>query len=460
MEAGWSQALDPPADSVSSSPNLIHAFLPRQAATNTYRLCVQLAKPASARANRFLSLPSSFFESPLPPTIGYCERGLNFCFIWKLELATDLLPDLERLSLQTRHAFGQGPITIEDRAPSSSSMAQCPGGIEGGAGVFSGESEEPQYIPFLGSRTEITSGVIHILRDFSPPTRRSDAGDYREDVSQEGGCRDGERVTVMRYKTDAMDTAATVGAVYRFLDRSVVLILAIPCLFSPSDLLHFVGPKYTEKRVERIRLLRDAAPNRYISLIKFDGAQSAEEFIAEKHGKCFSPLEPEICLAVLVSSVEISTRAPVLEPLFEESEFAEEAPSSSLHSSEFIQIPTCPVCLERIDSSATGIVIIVCNHKFHCQCLSRWGDSSCPVCRFALNKSEVPSCAVCACPTDIWVCLICGHTGCGRYQAGHAADHFLATGHNFALELDSHRVWDYVGDKYPPVLLWMQLMGR
>lgn len=323
-----------------------------------------------------------------------------------------------------------------------------PKATDRGTGVPAVESEDPQYIPFLGGQSELTTGIIHVLRDFSPTNRTSSSNDYIGNVWEEQEYHKDERVSVMRYKTDVMDSSATVGAVYRFLEYSVVLILAIPSMFSPSDFLHFVGKKNIEK-ITRIRLLRDAAPNRYMSLIKFDTAPSAQEFIAQKNGKCFSPLEPETCHAVLVSSVEISTRAPVLEALFDEPEFADESQSLSLHSSNYLQIPTCPVCLERIDSSATGIVIIVCNHKFHCQCLSRWGDSSCPVCRFAMNKSDMPRCAACACPSDIWICLICGHTGCGRYQAGHAADHFVITGHNFALELDSHRVWDYVGDKYP-----------
>ena len=38
--------------------------------------------------------------------------------------------------------------------------------------------------------------------------------------------------------------------------------------------------------------------------------------------------------------------------------------------------------------------------------------------------------------------------GCGRYLDGHAVEHFKETGHTFALELDTQRVWDYAGDGY------------
>ena len=39
------------------------------------------------------------------------------------------------------------------------------------------------------------------------------------------------------------------------------------------------------------------------------------------------------------------------------------------------EIPTCPVCLERMDSAVTGLITVPCSHTFHCMCLSKWGDS-------------------------------------------------------------------------------------
>jgi len=35
------------------------------------------------------------------------------------------------------------------------------------------------------------------------------------------------------------------------------------------------------------------------------------------------------------------------------------------------ELPTCPVCLERLDETSSGILTILCNHSFHCQCLSQ-----------------------------------------------------------------------------------------
>jgi BRCA1-associated protein len=53
---------------------------------------------------------------------------------------------------------------------------------------------------------------------------------------------------------------------------------------------------------------------------------------------------------------------------------------------------------------------------------------------------------VCDCSDDLWICLICGHVGCGRYKGGHAKEHWKETAHNYALEIETQHVWDYAGD--------------
>jgi BRCA1-associated protein len=42
---------------------------------------------------------------------------------------------------------------------------------------------------------------------------------------------------------------------------------------------------------------------------------------------------------------------------------------------ELIELPSCPVCLERMDPSASGVLTTQCHHSFHCNCLSKWSDS-------------------------------------------------------------------------------------
>lgn len=54
---------------------------------------------------------------------------------------------------------------------------------------------------------------------------------------------------------------------------------------------------------------------------------------------------------------------------------------------------------------------------------------------------------------NLWICLICGHIGCGRYVSRHAYKHFEETQHTYAMQLTNHRVWDYAGGErcvFPP----------
>ena len=118
----------------------------------------------------------------------------------------------------------------------------------------------------------------------------------------------------------------------------------------------------------------------------------------------------------------------------------------------------------------TGLLTIPCQHVFHCTCLEKWSGGGCPVCRYThddfssrLTHSKSKSspfceeadasdgpleCEVCHADTSLWQCLICGKVGCGRYDGKHAYAHFEETGHTFSLDLESKRVWDYIGDAY------------
>ena len=140
-------------------------------------------------------------------------------------------------------------------------------------------------------------------------------------------------------------------------------------------------------------------------------------------------------------------------------------PSTSLNTKPIapptpalVELPTCPVCLERMDES-TGLLTILCQHVFHCSCLQKWRGSGCPVCRYTqddlgkrLHSSDVEAglneCAVCRSDSNLWICLICGTVGCGRYDAAHAFLHYQESSHCFAMDLTTQRVWDYASDGY------------
>lgn len=112
------------------------------------------------------------------------------------------------------------------------------------------------------------------------------------------------------------------------------------------------------------------------------------------------------------------------------------------------EIPTCPVCLERLDPDTSGIQATLCDHSFQCPCVSKWTYLSCQVCRFCQQQDEKPNCFICGTLDDLWVCMICGFVGCGRYKEGHAIRHWKDTQHCYSLDFKTQQIWDYVGDSY------------
>ncbi|XP_037951106.1 BRCA1-associated protein [Teleopsis dalmanni] len=206
-------------------------------------------------------------------------------------------------------------------------------------------------------------------------------------------------------------------------------LLAVPTILTCHDLLSFIAPCHS--KIQHVRIIRDASPNQFMVLLEFRSNESALDFYQTFNGAPYNSLEPDsVCHAVWVSSVERGDDG--LPPL------------------GHTELPTCPVCLERMDESVDGVLTILCNHAFHAGCLIKWGDSTCPVCRHVQTPQSLEDsvCMECEGTDSLWICLICGHVGCGRYQGGHAAAHYRATNHAFAMQLGSSSVWDYAGDNF------------
>jgi len=114
------------------------------------------------------------------------------------------------------------------------------------------------------------------------------------------------------------------------------------------------------------------------------------------------------------------------------------------------ELPNCSICLEKLDATANGLLTILCNHSFHCECLSKWTEKNiCPICRYTqLPWPESTTCSDCGIDEHLWMCLVCGYVGCSRYKNKHSEEHFLNTKHTYAMELDTQSVWDYTRDEY------------
>ncbi len=69
-------------------------------------------------------------------------------------------------------------------------------------------------------------------------------------------------------------------------------------------------------------------------------------------------------------------------------------------------------------------------------------------------------CSVCGTCSNLWICIICGNTGCGRYDSAHAFAHYVETGHSFAMDIATQHVWDYAGDGYVHRLIQNKADGK
>ena len=170
-------------------------------------------------------------------------------------------------------------------------------------------------------------------------------------------------------------------------DDTMICILFVPTYFTVHDLLHFyIGDDIVNKQVSNFRILRNQQKGmgfNFTVLIKFRNALDAKNFKEEFNGKSFSRMDPETCHVISIKEIVFQKK------LFQRPTANEDFPY--LLTDPFtvkkkkapvkVELPTCPVCLERMDSETTGLVTIPCQHTFHCQCLNKWKNSRCPVCR-------------------------------------------------------------------------------
>ncbi|KAJ5619734.1 BRCA1-associated 2 [Penicillium lagena] len=345
---------------------------------------------------------------------------------------------------------------------------------------------EAQETPYLtGNEDDYPSylkGSAAVARQPSDQQQRQSADGASSKQPQTGGSAGG--LTAYPFPATSSSSAQSPGE-----ECTTLCILAVPSYMSSSDFLGFVGEK-TLDDVAHFRMIKTARANRYMVLMKFRNAHKAMVWQKEWNGKVFNSMEPETCHVVFVKAVEIqvveeetssiltpgesSTLSPSHNPATLSRASMSSAGQAALSSKPLapptpalIELPTCPVCLERMDET-TGLLTIICQHVFHCTCLQKWKGSGCPVCRYTQDelhkKPQFPEstaeCSVCHSDLNLWACLICGTVGCGRYDGAHAFEHWKETTHAYAMDLDSHRVWDYVSDLYVHRILQSKTDGK
>ncbi|KAH6618026.1 hypothetical protein B0J18DRAFT_268222 [Chaetomium sp. MPI-SDFR-AT-0129] len=319
-----------------------------------------------------------------------------------------------------------------------------------------GLATKARYAPLETKNTEAGWGVVHLYREGEESAdMRADQQGLHEGVTDEGHGKE-------------VDTG--VGGDE---DGTILCIPAVPSYMSPSDFLGFVGERW-RGYVSHYRMVMTSRMSRYMVLMKFRDSRNAKVWRKEFDGKPFDSIETEICHVTFIKSIIVDTpnhSGGQRKHSEANNEYFSPASPLATHLKPFppptpdlTELPTCAVCLERMDDTA-GLMTNLCQHVFHCTCLQTWKGSGCPVCRatnpkpaeeydrdnpysqpFGSGVSNI--CANCNCTDDLWICLICGNVGCGRYNGGHAKEHWKRTAHSFSLELQTQHVWDYAGDMW------------
>ncbi|CUS20568.1 LAQU0S01e09604g1_1 [Lachancea quebecensis] len=276
-------------------------------------------------------------------------------------------------------------------------------------------------------------------------------------------------VRLFKIGEEKPDTSIAGNSVLRIPgDNTMMGVLFVPSYLSARDLLHsFLGDAVTS-RVSHFRIIRSNkdAGYSFILLMKFRDPESAAFFKEQYNGRNFNQMDPETCHVIQIKEVVFQEHL-FPKPQSASSQFLMKDPFTSHKETGDVELPTCPVCLERLDSEVTGLATIPCQHTFHCQCLNKWKDGRCPVCRYSglkVTKSSLQRqgvrCSTCGANENLWICLICGNVGCGRYNFKHAVQHFKDTAHFFAMDVATQRVWDYAGDNYVHRLVQNEVDGK
>mmetsp|Transcript_2103 Transcript_2103/g.3116 ORF Transcript_2103/g.3116 Transcript_2103/m.3116 type:complete len:360 (+) Transcript_2103:323-1402(+) len=103
---------------------------------------------------------------------------------------------------------------------------------------------------------------------------------------------------------------------------------------------------------------------------------------------------------------------------------------------------------EKEEERKAGIRSL-CMHMFHFECLAKWSDASCPVCRASTQPCPPSSCEECDAVTGLWMCIVCGSISCSI----HSPNHFKSTNHPFAVSVGGGNdvtptVWDHASRSY------------
>lgn len=255
---------------------------------------------------------------------------------------------------------------------------------------------------------------------------------------------------------------------------NVVFILAIPSFLNYLDICLFI------KKITQVSFKITFFKSLYRSAaIEFSTQEGADTFYINTLGEPFDLKHAHIrCISLFLLQI---TPDIGMHPIATNEECCERE----------LTLPLCPLCFQLFDPSINFFFAFSTTDDFSVQAYFDWGESKCPVCHViygSLLSSQPPNetsqneyeknisdddfesdalthstsdhtCFGCPIPNlkcqtpgcneteKLWICMDCGHVGCGREKNQHSLNHFYETRHRFSLRFVNIWLWDYIADK-------------
>ena len=244
---------------------------------------------------------------------------------------------------------------------------------------------------------------------------------------------------------------------FSFIRTKYLFLINLPEDVSLDYFINYIGGEI--QKINNITIITDPKTNFRSLIIEFFEQDMADNFYYNYKIRSIKENKSEFLYFVFLRNITYSLEKEqqklnlneINTNLIDEEEKKDEEQKEEY---TLYQLPTCPLCLEKIETSNSGIETVLDN--FPCE---RWTNykNSCKVCsKLSPSIIKLLTCEKCSIKSSLWCCLICGNIGCSRYQNGHAVTHFKETNHKYSLELESQRIWDYSLDKWVHRLILRQ----
>ena len=220
---------------------------------------------------------------------------------------------------------------------------------------------------------------------------------------------------------------------FRFLPierTNFIFVIAIPEECSEESFITYLGSLI--QTIKSILFIVESETKFRRAIIHFDTQDSADNFYYQFNTKNFPQNKSEFFYCAFIKNI-----------IFQEKDDDENC-SNEVINSHINEMSTCPLCIERIENSSSGIETLL--NLYPCE---RWMNykKKCKVCSSFGLLSEL-KCEKCNNNKSLWCCLVCGYIGCNRYQEQHAMNHYKTTHHRYSIELNTQRIWDYLTDSW------------